>query len=127
MPKRIGSGLLEGDAGIQMFKAAMSYQNALPGKNSFCYFRKGRKHGTLKKNCIKIKVRMNAEFCSDFLSFVPKLRCSLEKQKKNLLESPLIYQFPPQMSFCNLAELFFVTFIIARKLEIVAGSHQNLK
>ena len=31
------------------------------------------------------------------------------------------------MSFSNLAKPFFVTFIIARKLEIIAGPHQNLK
>ena len=31
------------------------------------------------------------------------------------------------MSFSNFAKLFFVTFITAKKLEIVAGQHQNLK
>ena len=87
--------------------------------------------------------------CSDFLLSVPKFRCSLKKRsssifllkfftfgpkiqifsKKNslLLESPLIYQFPPQMSLSNLAELFFVIFIITRKLEIVVEPHQNSK
>ena len=61
-----------------------------------------------------------------FLKFRPKTQV-FSKKKGFLVESPLIYQFPPQMSFKNLAELFFVTFIIAKKLEIVAGPHQNLK
>ena len=63
--------------------------------------------------------------CSDLLSFIPKLRCSIKQGL--LLESLLIYRLPPQMSFSNLAEFFFVTVIIARKLEIIAGPHQNLK
>ena len=98
----------------------MSNRNALQGQNLFCYFRKGRKHSTLKRNWVKMNVRMNAESCSDFLNFVPKLRGS-PKKKGLLLESSLIYRFPSQMSFSNFAELFFVTFIAARKLKIVTG------
>ena len=57
--------------------------------------------------------------CSDFLTFVRKFRCSLKNSFH--LEYLLIYRFQSQMSFSNLMELFFVTFIVARKLEIVAG------
>ena len=60
-------------------KSATSNRNGLQGQNLFCYFRKSRKHNTLKKNCIKMKVKMNAESCSAYLSFVPKLKCSLKK------------------------------------------------
>ena len=95
---------------------AISNRNASQGQNLFFSFREGHKHNTLKRNCIKMKVKTNAESCSNFLSFVPKLRCSLKKNL--LLESPLMYQFPSQMSLSNLAELFLVTFIIARKVEI---------
>ena len=75
-----------------------------------------------------------AESCSDVLSFVPKLSCSLKKKKLFscsdffiyflLLESPLIYRFPPQMSPRGslLRNLHY-----SQKLEIVAGPHQNLK
>ena len=45
-----------------------------------------------------MKVKMNPKSCSDFLSFVLKLRCSLKK-KGFLVESPHSYRFPPQNVF----------------------------
>ena len=59
-----------------------------------------------------------------FLKFCPKIQVF---PKKSLLKFPLIYRFLPQMPFSNLVEFFLITFIIARKLEIVAGPHQNIK
>ena len=61
---------------------AISNRNASQGQNLFFSFREGHKHSTLKRNCIKMKVKTNAESCSNFLSFVPKLRCSQKKSPK---------------------------------------------
>ena len=46
----------------------------------FVILERVRKHSTLKRNYIKIKVKMNAESSSDYLSFVSKLWCSLKKK-----------------------------------------------
>ena len=77
-----------------------------------------------KFRCSLEKKRFSSIFLLRFLNFGPKFRCSLKKKSFPKISS---YRFPPQMSFSNLAELFRVTFVTARKLEIVAGPHQNLK
>ena len=73
-----------------------------------------------------MKAKMLLEILLRFLKIRSKTQV-LSKKKGLYLESPLIYRFPPEISFSTLAEFFFVNFIIARNLEIVAKPHQNLK
>ena len=72
------------------------------------------------------KKKVFTYFLLQFLDFCPKIQV-LAKKKVFSYNLALISRFPPQMSFSNLARHFFVTFVIARKLNIVAGPHQNLK
>ena len=72
------------------------------------------------------KKKSSCIFSLKFFTFRAKIPVFSKKKSSSPRISSYLSISAPNV-FSNLAELFFVTFIIARKLEIVAGPYQNLK